>query len=481
VDNFKGFASPQEARLGPLTLIFGPNSAGKSALVHALLSLSQSLPSQAAGYYEEAPPSIRWTGRCVDLGGFANVVNQHDLSLRIGLGVSRVDPQQEGADELSLDMWIRWNEENQIAVVEEFRYRVEGDHDSDFWLKSDPGVFVEYRGDSDAPERHPAVQWVVDEDRTDVTRMAELIREQAQVIGQSALEEMDRASSDGSLEETLAQVISGRPYGARGFLPLVAYAVSDSGEAVTPTAFYAGHNWAGIVARRGLGHWLDLRFLKHIGPLREPPKRAQVRLEPSAGRNGRYVGSTGGAMIDVFLANEEALGHANYWLGRLGLRYSVEPRTLEISDAPSAGSWVTLLLTDTSTGVSVALSDVGVGVSQVLPIVAQLALGSNDTVLLEQPELHLHPKAQADLGDLLVESVGLGKQVIAETHSEHLLLRVLRRIRQGTLAPGDVSVLYVDAGDSGSSVQELRLDSRGEFLDEWPNGFFEERIDELFD
>jgi predicted ATPase len=124
---------------------------------------------------------------------------------------------------------------------------------------------------------------------------------------------------------------------------------------------------------------------------------------------------------------------------------------------------------------------VGVGVSQVLPIVAQLALGSNDTVLLEQPELHLHPKAQADLGDLLVESVGLGKQVIAETHSEHLLLRVLRRIRQGTLAPGDVSVLYVDAGDSGSSVQELRLDSRGEFLDEWPNGFFEERIDELFD
>nr|MBF4243281.1 hypothetical protein [Vibrio anguillarum] len=71
-------------------------------------------------------------------------------------------------------------------------------------------------------------------------------------------------------------------------------------------------------------------------------------------------------------------------------------------------------------------------------------------------------------------------QWIIETHSEALMLRIQRRIREGTLPKEMVSVLYVDVGDLGAQVTELKLDDEGDFLTHWPNGFFEERVNEMF-
>lgn len=114
----------------------------------------------------------------------------------------------------------------------------------------------------------------------------------------------------------------------------------------------------------------------------------------------------------------------------------------------------------------------------------ELLARQNSVVCIEQPEIHLHPALQAEIGDLLIAATsetGQANQVLVETHSEHLLLRVQRRIREGLLDPKNVAVVYVDRDAEGEArVHRLRLDDGGTFLDEWPSGFFEERMNELF-
>ena len=88
---------------------------------------------------------------------------------------------------------------------------------------------------------------------------------------------------------------------------------------------------------------------------------------------------------------------------------------------------------------------------------------------------------QAQLGSLLAESVkSFGNRFIIETHSEHLLLRLQKLIRNGELSHEDIAVVYVDRGKNGSQCLELRIDSEGDFIDEWPNGFFDEGFNEMF-
>jgi predicted ATPase len=113
-------------------------------------------------------------------------------------------------------------------------------------------------------------------------------------------------------------------------------------------------------------------------------------------------------------------------------------------------------------------------------------------IAIEQPELHIHPAIQVELADLFARyAIQHNKLLLLETHSEHLLLRLLRRIRgsesQGRsespehiLRKEDVSVQYVQPTPEGTHFERLRIDSDGDFLDEWPDGFFDERDEELF-
>lgn len=146
--------------------------------------------------------------------------------------------------------------------------------------------------------------------------------------------------------------------------------------------------------------------------------------------------------------------------------------------------------------------EVGSGLGYVLPVL--MAMASSSAVFLQQPELHLHPALQAELADALIASLNESQgedaepsdegntQLIAETHSEHLLLRLLRRISQGaepgrlpdfhSLGRDQLVVLYVDPRPDGTStVKHLRVSKEGDFIDRWPRGFFEERWQELFD
>lgn len=144
--------------------------------------------------------------------------------------------------------------------------------------------------------------------------------------------------------------------------------------------------------------------------------------------------------------------------------------------------------------------EVGSGLGYVLPVL--LAVASSGATFVQQPELHLHPALQSELADALIAALGDSdfgglnangcQQIIVETHSEHILLRLLRRVRQAadpnrsldphSLGREDVVVLYVDPQPNGeSTVKHLRIARDGEFIDRWPRGFFEERWTELFD
>lgn len=183
--------------------------------------------------------------------------------------------------------------------------------------------------------------------------------------------------------------------------------------------------------------------------------------------------------------NASALETVNEWLRRLEVPYDIS--VLPVS-APGTdglvGDLVAIALKDLRSGVTVSPADVGYGISQSMPLVVELATRSNTVICIEQPETHLHPRLQAQLGDLVLASAkteGNANQVIIETHSEHLLLRLQRRIREGELDASQVCVLYVDQDPTGTAqANELRLDADGDFIDEWPDGFFDERLDELF-
>lgn len=150
-----------------------------------------------------------------------------------------------------------------------------------------------------------------------------------------------------------------------------------------------------------------------------------------------------------------------------------------------------LALIDQRTGATVSHRDVGIGISQVLPVLVMAYASEGKILAMEQPEIHLHPALQAELGDVFIESA-LGERkntFILETHSEHLILRIMRRLREsseGSLPPGipqltadDVQVLYVEPLQEGSVAREMPLNSHGELVKAWPGGFFEEGLREV--
>ncbi|UVM39529.1 AAA family ATPase [Pseudomonas sp. B21-017] len=148
--------------------------------------------------------------------------------------------------------------------------------------------------------------------------------------------------------------------------------------------------------------------------------------------------------------------------------------------------WV---LWDDFNNIEVAFSEVGVGISQLFPLVVAAVQSRQGIIACEQPELHVHPRIQVGIGDLLTQARDKGTFLI-ETHSEHLILRILRRIRETSegelpgglqpVSPADVSIVYMEPGEAGVRTRRIEIDSSGEFTTRWPNGFFAERGEELF-
>jgi len=226
-----------------------------------------------------------------------------------------------------------------------------------------------------------------------------------------------------------------------------------------------------------------LSEINAIAPLRNSPKRWYTY----SGITPENTGYRGQTLPDLLFTNPDVINKTNEWLKRLGIEYQM--KIVNANAQYDDLFEIRFMDLRRKNPVDVNMSDLGFGISQILPIIAQSSARQNQIITIEQPELHIHPKLQANLGDLFAESIRKGDgstdepnfhtQYIIETHSEHLVLRLQKLIRNKKLKADDVSVLYVSRGESGSTVERLRLDDDGEFIDEWPGGFFPERLKEL--
>ena len=229
--------------------------------------------------------------------------------------------------------------------------------------------------------------------------------------------------------------------------------------------------------------WFEdhLNAIAYLGPLRSAPERLYGLSSgalTSPGTRGEHA-------PQVLYHDKEAVSHVNTWFNKLGIPYIL--KVLPMQEVALIGERVAITLVDKRTNTPVTLLDVGFGVNQVLPILIEAVssghrIRGEPVVCVEQPEIHLHPKLQAELAELFVTTSQSGKQWIIETHSELLILRMQRLIREKRLDATDLSVIYVDPNDpdvEGSAVKQLGLDECGDFVSDWPDGFFEESYHEM--
>jgi len=167
----------------------------------------------------------------------------------------------------------------------------------------------------------------------------------------------------------------------------------------------------------------------------------------------------------------EVMDHVASWLDRFGLK--------ELAARIAPGPSYSLSTKNKITDVSSNILDVGFGINQLLPIIVQCFYAPKGSlIMIEQPEAHLHPKAQAIVADLLADVVKFGNQVIVETHSEHLLLRLQTNIAQKRLHASDVTINYFDQSAEGTKKTNIKIDDNGYFVQPLPEGFFEEGFQE---
>lgn len=219
----------------------------------------------------------------------------------------------------------------------------------------------------------------------------------------------------------------------------------------------------------------ELEGISYLGPLRRKPERDYPWNKTKPGE----VGSDGRAAIDVLLASallrtddqHEIVEGVSKWLRRMKVAQRLEVRQQGRSNRYE--------LVVHREGVACNLRDVGIGVSQVLPVLVLAYFAApGSTVILEEPEIHLHPLAQSVLAELFVEvSRRRGVQFIVETHSEHLFRRMQTLVAKRKLTNDSVAMYFVERRRRHAHVRRLELDKYGR-VSHWPEHFFGDALGE---
>ena len=539
LQNFKAFGDRTLIELAPITLIFGQNSAGKSSILQALSLLKQTRESREAG----VPLLSR--AEITDLGSFQEMLFDHDPSrtLSIGLHIGSTNgysylldqwlgglrpesiglslefrrPEPEGEvqvsgfsiklpllDEPLASFTSRDLNESERNLVDRYYWHPSRGRQGMQQSKLRAAVCNHL---SDSISLWEGIHRKWSEHRDSIRGALESLRRENTSGGTPFLPIEESESSEDSraaierwnysLSEALefysapfdraqfvqrmVSVSRAAVVGMDGFVPAPLH--RHGGTAPELVALNHGKNEkripcidiAGVAPF--VGHLVEdaLTSLFPMGPYRRSPERWYI----FTGTTPEDVGYRGDFLPDLLFRRPELVEKANQWLDRLDIGYALRVRRI--------GQWgsdlfeMRLVDRRREEEVDVALSDVGFGISQILPFIVQTLASSRQVISIEQPEVHLHPKLQADLGNLLMTAIRepYEHQFLVETHSEHLILRLQRLVREGKLGPDDISVVFVSRGAGGSSARRLRLDSEGRFLDEWPGGFFAERLREL--
>ena len=158
------------------------------------------------------------------------------------------------------------------------------------------------------------------------------------------------------------------------------------------------------------------------------------------------------------------------WLTHFGYDFKI--------DTESGGPTSVTLVQHRKKGFKVDYKQGGLGAENILPIIAQSVAAKNKILIFEEPERRAHPRLQSKMADLIVEC-SKNNQFIIETHSENLLLGILKNIRDGKIKHTDVQVSYVHIDKDQSKIDELKINENGNFESSWRDGFFTERLDLL--
>lgn len=480
IENVKAFGPRQVVPLAPITLILGPNSAGKSSLIQSIALLKQSLGHSDFG------SDLRLKGNLVDLGSFEGFVHLHKTDQPVAIGLTVTDSLLPFGV-LSL-IFTFVQDDDRAIIIDNIEFKSQDD--------------LKFRASKSESRR------TIEVPTNELKNFFRSLdgnysgRDLTVRIGSSGMEaQVEGPSSE--VSATLETYLKS-PAGLRARIFLksrfpffvtglgevpnnfnLSFLDPDGDEEEQPDFELKGPRAAREILNYYRGIWSGalqtwrgaLRKARYIGPFRQLPERISM----GADERLRDTGLNGENVVNFLAQKRHLIPKVNSWFTNLGIPYSLEVFPVQIIGLHlSQEDMHGLVLRDVRSGAQVSMQDVGYGISQILPIIVESIASQTSTLLIEQPELHLHPALQARLGELFAEQSSTN-QFIIETHSEHLVLRMKRLIRRGVLNAKDVALLSVNSNPDGtSSVTRIRLDSDGEFIDEWPRGFFDERLDEIF-
>ena len=425
--NFKSWSDTGDIALRPITAFFGANSSGKTSLLQALLLLRQTAEST------DRAQVFHFGDRrtMVDLGDFSNVTHGHESSVRLGI---------------ELD-----------------------------WEAGRAAVVRDWQGTEIAKSRSLGYGVTVGPDETRSGRMA--VEEMSHRVGARGFG-MRRNSKGYELFGTDYRFVRRRQRSWALPSPNRCFGFPDE-----VNAYYQN---AGFLADRSHDFGGLLNRVQYLGPLRALPERRYFwtgAAPPDVGREGEL------AVAAILAARERgrtiSLGRGRkrrtleeqvaWWLRDLGLvhDFSVE-RLSEVAHIYE------VIVKKSATSASVPLPDVGFGVSQILPVLVLCFYApEGSTIILEQPEIHLHPVVQSGLADALIEATGRqGVQILIESHSEHLLRRLQRRMADETLDRDRVGLWFCRSSGRTSEITALDLDIYGSITN-WPDDFFGDDFREI--
>ena len=438
IRNFKAWKDSGIVRLAPLTVIFGTNSAGKSSLGHLLLALKQT----ALATDRKRALHLGDTNTLIDLGTFSDCLYMHDLGNPLEFELVWDLPKPLIVRNLHADVKrylgtalllnaVLYSEKNEQPRIKGFTYDLMNGKDvmievrhflnggGKWALKSGDYKFVQAMGR----------QW-------DLTEPEKFYR-----VSETSLSRFQNADFLRDFALATERMLAGISYlGPLRNHPQRIYQWSgDTPEDVGQKGEYAV---PAILAARNDGR----------------------RLNRAHGRQTRSFAE--------FIAE---------WLTEMGVIHSFTVRPVaegrkEFEVLIKAQAW----------SPEVKITDVGFGVSQVLPALVQaFYCPPHSTVWMEQPEIHLHPQVQSVLADVFISAVQSyqgGKarsvQLIIESHSEHFLTRLQRRIAEGVIATNDVAIYFCRNTRDGAVLESLDLDLFGE-IKNWPADFFGDQMGDL--
>ncbi|KJA10078.1 hypothetical protein RP29_13020 [Acidovorax temperans] len=413
LENFKIWRSTGPVRLAPLTLLLGTNSSGKSSLIQSLLLMRQTVKGNDAGL--DLNLGNADAGDTVTMGQFSDLLCRHAMAsydtpaTRVGIEFGWMPPGGEASDTTMFSARYRKG----LAGSAELDYLRLGQDGKGFTvLRRKPGVYRLQLGNR---IRH-------------VGQSADFRPERSFAFSAATLNKL------GPLAEDI------RPVGP---------ALLD-----------------------------ELSRIIYLGPVRQLARRDYVW----SGRMPAHIGDDGGRAVDVLIASGVAqqtkqpktgvaedtgriFRETEHWLRELEVAEGLQVRAL--------GRSARYELLVKHRGAVVNLKDVGVGVSQVIPVVvAALFAKPGHIVIVEEPESHLHPLAQAKLAELLAKvSAERRVQFIVETHSEHLFRRLQTLIARQVVQPEQAALYFVERDGQAAKLRELKLDDFGR-LTNWPDKFF---------